>query len=167
MKVGTKSLLFGAHQFIFHPLTVLLAWIKLYNTLPNWKEIICIFIHDWGYWGCEKIESGKGDFHPELGAKIANFLFGKKYEILCLNHSRSYCKIIESTPSKLCWADKLCVIYLPTNLFIFFTKLSGELQEYRENSAKNGFISLDATNKEWFEYVKKDVIPYVYSMINK
>ena len=42
MKVGTKSLLFGVHQLLWHPLTVWLGWIKLYKKPPSFKEAVCI-----------------------------------------------------------------------------------------------------------------------------
>lgn len=31
MKVGTKSVLFGAHCFFIHPVFVAIAWIKLFG----------------------------------------------------------------------------------------------------------------------------------------
>ena len=60
MKMGTKSLLFGVHQFFIHPLMVLLAWIVLYRSFPGLKELVCIFIHDWGYWGKADLKGEEG-----------------------------------------------------------------------------------------------------------
>ena len=75
MKTGTKSLLFGVHQFIWHPVTVLIAWIWLYKRFPSWRELICMFVHDWGYWGKTNMDDEDGEKHPELGANIALKLF--------------------------------------------------------------------------------------------
>lgn len=79
MRVGTKSVLFGAHQFLWHPFTVFLAWTELYG-LPSWKECVCILIHDIGYIGKKNMEGdgsdieGDGLFHPVEGAIIAQDL---------------------------------------------------------------------------------------------
>ena len=51
MKEGTKSYLIGCHQFLLHPLWVLLAWRLEYKKWPRWWEIICIFLHDVGICG--------------------------------------------------------------------------------------------------------------------
>lgn len=61
--MGTRSLLVGAHQFLWHPLTVFLSWHDLYGKWPNWKVCVCIFIHDWGYWGCKDMEGKEGWHH--------------------------------------------------------------------------------------------------------
>lgn len=76
MKTGTKSLLFGCHQIILHPLFVLVAWIKLYGwkTL-SWPIVLSIIIHDWGFWGCEKMDDEKGERHPVLAARIMEKLY--------------------------------------------------------------------------------------------
>lgn len=71
MTTGTKSLLFGVHQFLWHPLTVLLAWVYLYRSFPNPKELLCIFVHDWGYWGCPNMDGPEGERHPERAATHA------------------------------------------------------------------------------------------------
>lgn len=71
MKTGTKSLLFGVHQFIWHPLTVLLAWIKLYGW-PAWEELVCIIIHDWGYWGKSNMD---GELDGSIIEKVQKLFF--------------------------------------------------------------------------------------------
>ena len=45
MKLGTKSLLFGCHQFVLHPLFVLVAWWRLYGR-PSWRMVVAIIVHD-------------------------------------------------------------------------------------------------------------------------
>jgi len=154
MKTGTKSLLFGVHQFIWHPVTVLLAWHKLYGW-PNWKELVCIIIHDWGYWNCEHIDNEKGQEHPLWAARKASKWFGWEYYNFCLYHSRHLAKHLEHEPSKLCWADKLSLLYEPWWLYIPRAKLSGELKEYRENAEKSGHLSINKTNREWLQWIKK------------
>ena len=72
LPVGTRSLLFGVHQFALHPLFVLWAWRRLYGSLPrDWRVWVVILIHDWGYWGCKDMDGPEGKWHPWGGAKIA------------------------------------------------------------------------------------------------
>lgn len=70
MKVGTKSVLFGAHAFWLHPWFVAAAWIKLYG-FP-WRPWVWIafFVHDIGYWGCSNMDDEEGEQHPWRGARI-------------------------------------------------------------------------------------------------
>lgn len=178
MKVGTKSLLIGVHQFLWHPITVALAWHELYHKCPSWKEFICIFIHDWGYWGCPNMDGEEGEKHPEYAAHLAlkyldhptdendleNYYFG-----LCLFHSRHYAKQHDNTvPSKLCWADKLCYKYDPVWFYTLRAKLSGEITEYRALPQSQNFKGSDF---EWYREQRKlyiklalsqkaDAIPY-------
>jgi len=160
LKTGTKSILFGVHQFIWHPITVYLAWIYVYKQIPNFKETICIIIHDLGYWGKSNMDCEDGQKHPELGAKIALKLLdkgkSKKYYNLCLYHSRHYSKNKKHKPSKLCWADKMSIKFEPCVVYITKAKLSGELEEYRENSKE--FCSIDKSNKEWYIFIKAYLI---------
>lgn len=153
MKIGTRSLLFGCHQFLLHPAFVLFGWVKLYGW-PNWKELICIIIHDWGYWGCPNMDGNEGENHPKWAAwkafRLLSFInyptkcpkpwlwmreFGEgtKYYNLCLYHSRFYAKKLQAEPSKLCWADKLGTSLMPAWLWVFLSGLSGEQQEYMDN----------------------------------
>lgn len=157
MKVGTKSLLFGVHQFIWHPITVYLAWCKLYGR-PNMKETICILIHDWGYWSKPNMDGEEGEQHPELGASIARKFLGVQYYKLCLYHSRHYARNSNEQPSRLCWADKLSIIYEPSWFYLFRAKLSGELIEYRKTSTTAGFTPLTKTDKEWFDELQQQFI---------
>jgi hypothetical protein len=153
MRVGTKSLLFGVHQFIWHPITVFIAWRAKYGW-PSWREVVCIVVHDWGYWGAPNMDGAEGERHPELGAHIAMRLFGAKYRDMCLHHSRHYCRQAQAEPSKLCWADKLSICYDPWWLYIPRAMLSGEINEYRQLAASAGFVPLSATHREWFRWVQ-------------
>jgi hypothetical protein len=117
MKIGTKSLLFGVHNIIWHPITVIIAWIKLYHKFPSFKELICILIHDIGYFGCANMDGQEGQAHPEAAAKIVK-KWGAYYYELCLYHSRHYAHAAGAEPSKLCWADKLSIAYDPYLFYI-------------------------------------------------
>lgn len=162
MRRGTKSLLFGVHQFLWHPLTVLLAWGKLYG-LPTWRELVCIFVHDWGYWQCSTMDGADGKMHPNYGADLVYGLFyssGVKTAVemcdLVLLHSRYLAKELGAEPSKLCWADKLSIIYEPWWFYIPRAWLSGELFEYRQRAAK--YVPLTGTHRQWFEWVKQILV---------
>lgn len=76
MKIGTKSILFGAHQFAIHPWFVAEAWYRLYGypwALWLW---IAFFVHDIGYWGKPNMDGPEGEEHPWTGAKILYALQG-------------------------------------------------------------------------------------------
>ena len=51
MKIGTKSLLFGAHNIIIHPVLVFIAWWRLYGFPFDPRLWIAFLVHDWGYFG--------------------------------------------------------------------------------------------------------------------
>jgi hypothetical protein len=156
MKVGTKSILFGVHQFIWHPITVLIAWWKLYGR-PNWPEFVCIIIHDWGYWGKSNMDGEEGESHPELACLLTSKWFGirSEYGRLCLLHSRHYARLSNQEPSKLCWADKLSIKYDPWWFYLPRAILSGEIKEYRKSAADSGHTPIDRTHREWFKWVKE------------
>jgi hypothetical protein len=157
MKMGTRSLLFGVHQVFWHPFTVLLAWIKLYG-FPNWKVIVCIFIHDWGYSGCPDMDGPCGENHPFLGARIADYLFGKEYYELCLYHSRTTASKYEAHPSPLCWADKLSILFEPNWFYLLRSELSGEIKEYRKAAADFDAIPITMSNSEWISWAKNRMV---------
>jgi len=137
MKMGLKSLLFGVHQFIYHPICVLLAWLDLYKSFPDYKELVCIIVHDWGYYKCENMDDSLGQQHPIFGANLVYNLFKKqKYKNLCLGHSRHYSKKYNVDISKLYYADKLSMKYDLPILYLIRSTLSGEIKEfmYSDNS---------------------------------
>ncbi|MFA5355267.1 MAG: hypothetical protein WC302_00815 [Candidatus Paceibacterota bacterium] len=80
MKIGTKSLLFGAHQFFIHPLLVALAWWKLYGFPWDPRLWFAFFLHDIGYWGKADMDGKEGSEHMILGAKIMSRLFDHSNE---------------------------------------------------------------------------------------
>lgn len=79
MKLGTRSVLYGVHQFAWHPVTVYMAWRHLYKSNPKWWETICIAVHDLGYIGCPDIDGDVGREHPRVGAELAATLVRKLY----------------------------------------------------------------------------------------
>lgn len=157
LPMGTKSLLVGVHQFAWHPVTVYVAWCKLYGHRPTWREAVCIIVHDWGYWGCDDMDGDDGELHPYVGAKIAKFLFGDAYHELVLNHSRFLCKSRDVEPSKLCWADKVSMFYDPMWFYLFRARLTGELAQYRKSGVTRNGIPLHVSDAEWLHGVRKIV----------
>jgi hypothetical protein len=131
MKLGTRSTLFGVHHILLHPLLVWLAWVRLYRSLPTWRESVCILLHDIGYWGCNDMDGDQGSRHPELGAAIASHLFGEDARKLVLFHSRFTANLYGEPVSRLCAPDKLVLFLYPAWLYTFLATLSGECKEYQ------------------------------------
>lgn len=102
MNVGTKSVIFGIHQFFLHPFLVTISWAMFYGKLPTFKEALCIFFHDFGYIGKPNMDGEEGEYHPELGGNIIHFILDVEYSKLTLYHSRSYAKKMNMPISKLC-----------------------------------------------------------------
>lgn len=176
ISVGTKSLLVGAHQFLFHPVSVALAWRELYGVWPTWKEAICIFIHDGGYWGCPNIDGPEGEEHPHWAAEWAvvhldglpkgcrpspQFSVYPHFN-LCLFHSRSTARKYGQEPSKLCWADKLALKYDPWWTYLPRVILSGEIHEFRKRAADFGEVPLTTPNIEWYQWARKRMMKKAY-----
>lgn len=137
MRIGTRSILFGIHNFVVHPIIVAIAWTKLYGfpfQFPLWAAFV---LHDLGYLGKRDMDSREGEKHVEPGSRIMAGLFGKKWGDFCKYHSRFYSKKEGRPPSRLCFADKLAIVTYPKNLYLFLGNLSGEINEYVERS-KNG-----------------------------
>lgn len=153
MKLGTRSLLFGVHQFIWHPFTVWRAWCHIYRRRPTWRQAICIVVHDWGYWGCAEMDGPEGELHPYRGAAIAHALLDKdgsrEWETFCLGHSRTMSRILGIQTSRLCPADKLSIAFDPAWFYLIRARATGELAEYRKNSDARGFITAAAPDRCW------------------
>ena len=86
MKIGTKSVLFGAHCFLIHPFFVMVAWIKLYGFPLHPAIWISFFFHDLGYLGKPNMDGEEGETHVELGAKVLSvfdyrFIFKNVHEV--------------------------------------------------------------------------------------
>lgn len=70
MKIGTKSILYGAHCFFLHPIFLFIAWCKLFGFPFDLRLWIAFFVHDLGYWGKQNMDGDEGERHVEFGAKI-------------------------------------------------------------------------------------------------
>lgn len=130
MKIGTKSLLFGAHQFILHPLFVFAAWWKLYGFPRDPRLWIAFLVHDWGYWGSPNMDGSEGERHTELGADICGTLFGDRWRDFCRYHSRFLAVRDHQSFSRLCVADKLSICLMPAWLYLHIARWSGEITGY-------------------------------------
>lgn len=130
MRVGTKSILFGAHQFAWHPLVLFVAWWKLFGFPSDPRLWVAFAVHDLGYWGKPNMDGPEGETHVEFGAKLMTRLFGNEWGALCLFHSRFYAKRYGASFSRLCVADKLAIALEPWWLYLPRVWLTGELWEY-------------------------------------
>lgn len=87
MKIGTKSVLFGAHCFFIHPWFLAVAWYRLYGfeevedpyvgkvSLKSPLLWLSFFIHDLGYWGKPNMDGDEGEDHPWWAASVMWYLF--------------------------------------------------------------------------------------------
>lgn len=156
MNVGTKSILFGVHQFVWHPMTVAAAFIRVHRRLPKWWEAIGILCHDLGYWGSPEMDGDIGVNHPRPGAAIAAKICGlfsneRAWDVyfFCLYHSSHFARIHGAQTSALYLPDKVCILFDPGWFYLLRSRLSGELDEYvlREALKQNRTF----TDEEWLE----------------
>lgn len=136
MKQGTRSLLVGCHQFIWHPLLVIVGWVLWHNSFPRFWELVCIFIHDWGVWGTDYLDGPDNKVrHPERGANIAKRFFGEKGWMLIAGHSLEYIKGWDAVHpdlqppdlevSDLFYADKYSWLITPNFLLTWQHRVEG------------------------------------------
>lgn len=140
MKIGTKSLLFGAHQFLIHPVFVFIAWWKLFEFPKDFRLWIAFVIHDWGYWQKPNMDGPEGDEHVWGGARLMgrfdySYWYGhgatEPYWFnLSAFHSRTIAKRFKVKPSRLCYADKMACVLEPAWLYLPRVILTGEIKEY-------------------------------------
>jgi hypothetical protein len=130
MRVGTKSVFFGAHCFFIHPFFVAAAWRKLYGFPWDPRLWAAFFLHDIGYLGRPNMDSIEGEQHVLLGGIILGCLFGAKWRDFALCHSRHWAKRLGKAYSRLCVADKLAFVMTPAWLYLPMARASGELAEY-------------------------------------
>lgn len=155
MKIGTKSLLFGVHQFLIHPIMVLWAWWIIYRKFPKLYELCAIITHDWGYWGLAKMDDKEGQKHPEIMNRWwikqghTNFYFNVAGEVL--GHSGFYHEKFGVELSPLYKADKLAIALCPRWIYLLLGNLSGEIHEYMEiaKNNKDGKCLDTATQTRW------------------
>jgi len=162
VKLGTKSVLFGAHCFLWHWFFVALGWWKLYGfatveyrswvhgldgeripllapvrtSLFDWRLWVAFFVHDLGYIGKPNMDGAEGERHPELGARILFRLTGKTpWFHFVLYHSRFLARQQDAPFSPLCVADKLAIALTPAWLYLPLVRLTSEIDEYMAKSA--------------------------------
>jgi hypothetical protein len=162
MKIGTKSVLFGVHQFALHPWFVAWGWFKLYgfrrvfigrswhNTLLwGWvqqdvfasilspRTWLAFFVHDIGYLGKPNMDGPEGELHPTVGAAIMRAVCGEPWGEFVLFHSRFLARQRGRKPSPLCIADKLAITLPPRWLYLPLARATGEIREYMAKSDRN------------------------------
>lgn len=130
MRVGTKSVLFGAHAFLLHPIAVLIAYTHLFELPRDPRLLLAIGVHDLGYWGMDSVEGQGSEEHVELGGRIMDFICGRPWGDFVRRHSRSWCERHGKAYSRLCVADKLAFVLTPAWLYLPMARASGELGEY-------------------------------------
>lgn len=130
LSIGTKSVLFGAHQFIIHPVILFLAWWKLYGFPTDLRLWVAFVIHDLGYIGKPNMDGPEGETHVEFGANVMARLFGPEWGDFCRYHSRFYAKRDGKHFSRLCVADKMAIVLDPWWLYLPRVWITGEINEY-------------------------------------
>lgn len=130
MRVGTKSILFGAHAFWLHPFFVAAAWWRLYGFPWDPRLWLAFFLHDLGYAGSPNMDGPEGERHPEWAAIVMTALFGLPWGEFVLYHSRFYAKKNGRRPSRLCIADKLALALTPSWIYVPMAVATGEIKEY-------------------------------------
>jgi hypothetical protein len=148
VKLGTRSLLCGAHQFVLHPLFVAIAWTQLYGFPLDPRLWLAFLLHDVGYFGLSNMDGAEGKKHVELGGRLMS-IFGREWGDLTRYHSRSYAALDGAQPSRLCAADKLATCLVPVGLYLFMVNLSGEIEEYMADAP-------GLTQRDWFALICND-----------
>jgi hypothetical protein len=162
MKIGTRSVLFGAHCFFLHPFFVAWGWYRLYGlrrvrvgqvrrrcniggititvledsttALYDPRLWLAFFLHDIGYMHCPNMDGVEGKQHPYRGAKLMADAFGFEWYGFMVYHSRSIAREHRVAPSPLCAADKLAYPLTPRWLYLAQVNLTGEIDEYMANA---------------------------------
>ncbi|MGN6293739.1 MAG: hypothetical protein ACTHMV_13430 [Chitinophagaceae bacterium] len=162
MRIGTKSVLIGAHCFFIHPLFVAYAWWRLYGFPTDPRLWISFFVHDLGYIGKVNMDGPEGELHPYLGARIMS-IFGNRWYEFTLYHSRFLAKKMGAQYSKLCVADKYAICITPAWLYLPMVQLTGEIKEYMKDAERNsnGSIKVQPSAKKWYKGVQDYVRQWV------
>jgi hypothetical protein len=147
MRMGTRSVLFGAHQFGLHPWFVAAAWWRLCGFPWDPRLWVAFAIHDLGYIGKPNMDGPEGERHPEWAARLMGQLFGHEWHDFYLLHSRFYAKALGRPFSRLCVADKLAIALTPSWLYLRMVQLTGELADYRQRL--RGRTRARVTSKGW------------------
>jgi len=171
MRMGTKSLLYGAHCFFLHPFFVWAAWIKLYGWSWDLRLWLCFFVHDLGYWGRAHMDDEDGERHVFFGAQLMR-VFGKGWYEFCIRHSRFWCKRLDKHISRLCIADKYSVCLIPASLYVAMVRATGEIREYQQTAKHieevgnhQGETRID--DIVWFTRLENSMWMFVHDNINR
>jgi len=110
--LGALTWTLGIHGPL-HTIGMLLA-LRHLGTKITAKMVFAVAIHDIGY-----IMTGvdEDSSHPELGAKIARRLLGKRWEMAILTHSREYAHGLGLDVGEFYLADKIWHTFVPVWLF--------------------------------------------------
>lgn len=168
MRIGTKSILFGAHQFAIHPWFVALGWWKLYGFPWDPRLWVAFFVHDLGYIGKPNMDGLEGETHPILGAHLMEFFdifsecsHGSDWRTFTLYHSRFLAKRDGARFSKLCVADKLAIALTPKWLYLILTNLTGEIHEYMQGKSARTPAG-ERSQWQWYGDVQKYCRAWAY-----
>jgi hypothetical protein len=148
VRVGTKSVLFGAHQFLIHPWFVAWGWWTLYGFPWDPRLWVAFFVHDLGYLGKPNMDGPEGEEHPKLGAAIMGVFFGWRWGRFCLLHTRYFAKSLGLQPSRLCVADKLAIALTPAWLYLPMVRATGEIREYMAHAKHRVVGNINITDEE-------------------
>ncbi len=175
MSIGTRSILFGTHQFAIHPWFVAWAWWRLHGFPWDPRLWVAFFVHDLGYWGKPNMEGLEGERHPEFGARLMSRLFDSKRGVkpwvninrgagravligpwgqFSMYHSRYLAKRDDRLFSRLCVADKLAIALTPPWLYLSMARATGELEEYMAGQNSRTPACLRSPQK-WYHDVQR------------
>ena len=110
MTEGTKSYLIGCHQFLLHPVFVIMAWRLEYKSWPKLWQIVCIFLHDIGICGRQYLSDDTAkNGHWGRGARLTYIWLGIKAYSFCAGHTQES----KCPESALARADKRSWVVAP------------------------------------------------------
>jgi hypothetical protein len=161
MKIGTKSVLYGAHCFFLHPWFVAAAWWQLFGFPWDLRLWVAFFVHDIGYWGKPNMDGDEGEEHPRTGAILMYKLFGHEWWKFCMYHSRFWAKRHNEKPSALCIADKLAICLTPRWLYLPMVNWTGEIEEYMKFAGKMNNLPPGLSQRAWHDGMVKYVRAWV------
>lgn len=154
MRAGTRSVVFGVHQFAIHPFVVAFGWFRAFGwarvpmfpadgarmkyttRLTDPRLWLAFLVHDVGLIGKPDMDGPIGETHPEVGARFMRRVFGAAWGDFVLLHSRYYAKRRGRPVSALCIADKWAIVVEPTWLYLPRAWVSGELREYMRHGVE-------------------------------
>lgn len=76
------------------------------------------------------------------------------WHFFTLCHSRYMAEIVGREPSDLCYADKLAIALYPPRLFLWLTRMTGEIAEYKRGKP-GGMITITGSDREWVDKVQQ------------